>query len=237
MRVSLKVIGVLFSLVALLMGIGAAWFFFYSADLPDIGALAQFAPTGTTLVSDPCLPGASMAIPYQAIGNNLREALSAAEVGEMNQGDTSGTYREWIGQTSHRATLTLQISRSMFCTPSKMWNRQVKQLRTAAQLERRFSRQELLAIFANRAWFGDGQVGVEAASEHFFKKEPNQLQLQEAALLAGLIRAPSRFSPFTHPDRALQRRNEVIDAMVAYHTVSKTDGNAAKTRGLGVATP
>jgi membrane peptidoglycan carboxypeptidase len=115
-------------------------------------------------------------------------------------------------------------------------NRQVKELRTEAQLDRRFSRRELFTIFANRAWFGDGQVGVEAASEHFFKKEPNQLQVAEAALLAGLIRAPSHCSPLVHPDRALKRRNEVIDAMVATHAFSATEGEAAKATGIGVAT-
>lgn len=236
MRASLRILGVLFSLVVLLIGAGVTWLFFYSADLPDMNALAQFAPTSVTRVSDPCLQEASIAIPYEAIGNNLREALRATEVSEGDQEGPSDTYRELTGQTSHRATLTLQISRSMFCAPSKALNRQVKELRTAAQLERRFSRRELFTIFANRAWFGDGQVGVEAASEHFFQKEPNQLQVGEAALLAGLIRAPSRFSPLVHPDRALQRRNEVIDAMVAAHAVSATEGEAAKVSSIEVAT-
>src|ERR1700758_1695010 len=143
MRASLRILGVLFSLVVLLIGAGVTWLFFYSADLPDMNALAQFAPTSVTRVSDPCLQEASIAIPYEAIGNNLREALSATEVSEGDQESRSDTYRELTGQTSHRATLTLQISRSMFCTPSKALNRQMKELRTAAQLERRFSRREL----------------------------------------------------------------------------------------------
>jgi len=108
------------------------------------------------------------------------------------------------------------------------------ELRIAVQLERSYSRRELFTIFANRAWFGDGQVGVEDASQHFFHKEPEQLEVAEAALLAGLIRAPAYFSPFTHPDRALQRRNEVISAMVDAHAITVGDGEAAKATILGV---
>lgn len=234
MRSWRKAIGMFLGVIVVLVGAVAAWFFLYSADLPDMNALAQFAPTSVTRVSDTCLGTASVAIPYDAIGDNLRAALSAGEVGEEDRGGPGDTYREFIGQTPHRATLTLQISRGMFCVPSRALNRQVKEVRTAAQLERRFSRRELFTIFANRAWFGDGQTGVEAASEHFFGKEPNQLQVAEAALLAGLIRAPSRFSPYAHPDRALQRRNEVIDAMVATNTVSAAEGEAAKASLIGV---
>lgn len=233
-RALLKVIGTLFGAIVLLIGAVAAWFFFYSADLPDMRALVLFAPTSVTRVSDPCLQDASIAIPYEAIGDNLREALSATEVDEKDAGEHGDTYRELTGQMSHRATLTLQISRGMFCAPSRTLNRRVKELRMAAQLERRFSRRELFTIFANRAWFGDGQTGVKAASEHFFGKEPSQLQVAEAALLAGLIRAPSRFSPYAHPDRALQRRNDVIDAMVATNAVSAAEGEAAKASVIGV---
>jgi membrane peptidoglycan carboxypeptidase len=102
------------------------------------------------------------------------------------------------------------------------------------QLERRFSRRELFTIFANRAWFGDGQVGVEAAAQHFFQKEPNRLQVEEAALLAGLIQRPAYLSPITHPDRALKRRNEVIDAMVEAHAIDPKEGQTAKGSALGV---
>jgi membrane peptidoglycan carboxypeptidase len=133
----------------------------------------------------------------------------------------------------HGLTLSLEISRSMLCAPSQTLRRDVNELRTAAQLERRFSRRELFTIFANRVWFGAGQVGVEAASQHFFQKEPNQLQAGESALLAGLIRAPAYLSPFTHPDRALKRRNEVLDAMVEARAIDAAEGETAKASALG----
>lgn len=192
---------------------GAVWIFFYSRDLPDINTLTVFAPTQTEHVSDPCLASASVAIPYESIGGNLRAALSAVEAREDDPSVLTEMYRGFTGHKAH-ATLSMQVSRSMFCAPAKNLTRQAEEIRMAAQLERRFTRRQLFTIFANRAWFGDGQVGVEAASQHFFQKEPDQLQVWESALLAGLIQRPAYLSPFTHPDRALQRRNKVIDAMV-----------------------
>jgi len=117
-----------------------------------------------------------------------------------------------------------------------MLNRQLDEFRTALQLERRFSRQELFTILANRLMFGEDIVGVEAASQHFFHKEPSQLLVGEAALLAGLLKAPSYLSPIKHPDRALQRRNEVIDAMLKTHSISESEAYAAKASALAITT-
>lgn len=214
---------------------GLFWIFFYSGDLPDVKALEQFAPSQATHVSDPCLRDASVAIPYEAIGDHFVAALRAAE-GEDDSGVLTHEFRGLNDQAKPRsAMLSVQIARSMFCTPSKTLNREVMELRTAVQLERRFSRRELFTIYANRAGFGDGQVGVETASQHFFHEEPDHLQIGEAALLAGLVRAPSLFSPFAHPDRALQRRNEVIDAMVEARAITAEQAETAKKADLGIA--
>jgi penicillin-binding protein 1A len=234
MRLLTRVLGIGLAVVLLIAGVGFFWVFFYSRDLPDMNALAQYAPAQAIHVSDPCL-SPSVAIPYESIGNNLQAALRAIGPGE---GDPGVLYQEYRGiadrKISYKPPLSSQISRSMFCAPSKTLNRRVGELRMAAQLERRFSRRELFNIFANRVWFGDGQVGVEAASQHFFQKEPDQLQAGEAALLAGLIQRPAYLSPFTHPDRALKRRNEVIDAMVEAHAIDPKEGQTAKSSALGV---
>jgi penicillin-binding protein 1A len=228
-RILLGGLGVIFLIIAA----GLFGIVFYSRDLPDMKALAQFAPTSVVRVSDPCLKTATVAIPYDSIGDNLRAALSAAEVREDDAGVLTQTYRGFTDQTKlPRATLSLQISRTMFCSPSRAMTRQLEELRTAVQLERRFSRRELFTIFANRAYFGDNLVGVEAASQSFFQKDPIQLRIGDAALLAGLIKSPSRFSPFEHPDRALQRRNEVLDAMVEAHFVDAERAEGAKALGI-----
>jgi len=231
----MRVLGIGLGVVALSVVGGALWIFVYSRDLPDINALTSFAPAQRVHVSDPCLPAASVAIPYESMGNNLQAALRAVGSSEDDPGVLYQEYRAIKDlKVSYKTPLSVQISRSMFCAPSKTLNREVGELRTAAQLERRFTRRQLFTIFANRAWFGEGQVGVEAASQHLFQKEPDQLQVGEAALLAGLFRAPAYLSPFTHPDRALKRRNEVIDAMVAEHAIDPKEGEIAKASALGV---
>lgn len=231
----MRILGIGLGLILLLIGIGLGWFFFYSQDLPDIEALAKFAPDQPLRVSAPCLVAGSIAIPYESIGDNLRAALSAVEANEEDPGVLTRVYLGIADRPRPgRVALSLQISRTEFCAPSKNLTREVKELRSALQLERRFTRRQLFTIFANRVFFGNDLVGVQDASQYFFGKDPNQLQTAEAALLAGMIRGPSRYSPSSHPDRALQRRNEVIDAMVAIHAISAAEGDAAKATVLVV---
>ena len=138
-------------------------------------------------VSDPCLRVAPLAIPYDLMGANFRSALSAAEASEDDPGVLIETYRGFThNRALHRATLSWQISRTMFCGSSKSpLTRQLDALRAAVQLERRFSRRDLFTIFANRLYLAEEAVGVEAASHHFFHKEPNQLLIGEAACRFG----------------------------------------------------
>lgn len=239
LRLFLKLI--LYSLAAafLVLVSSVLWFVYYSRDLPDINVLAQFAPTATADVSGPCLPGPSTAIPYALIGKNLTNALNAAEVGENNPGMAKEllgifTSADISAGTRHRFPLSGRVSRTLFCTPSKMAKRQLDYLRTAAQLERRFSRRDLFTIYVNRVYLGENEIGVQNASQRLFGKNPAELDISQAALLAGLIRSPSRFSPYKHPDRAIQRRNEVIDAMAAANMISSAEGESAKSEQLGV---
>lgn len=237
MRVLLKICLVGFGAVALALTIGLAWLF-GSHGIPDSEALAQFAPETVRRVSDRCLKSASVAVPYESIGNTMRSALSAAEAGEDDPGLLSEMFRDVSDHSHpHRPVLSLQISRTLFCEPSKRLNRQVAEVRAAAQLEWRFSRRELFTIYANRLVFGENIVGVEPASQHFFHKEPNQLRLEEAALLAGMAKAPSYLLPIRHPDRALRRRNEVLDLMVEAHAITQSEASLVKTSPLPTQLP
>jgi len=237
MRLLLKICLIGLGAIALALIAGFAWLFFGSEGLPDAQALAQFSPASLMHVSDPCVKSASVAIPYDSIGANLRAALSAAEASEDDPGVLTETFRGFTHHEGrHRATLSWHISRTMFCAPSKTLSRQLAELRAAVQLERRFSRRQLFTIFANRLEFGEDIVGVEPASQHFFQKEPNHLLIGEAALLAGLVRAPSYLSPIKHPDRALRRRNEVINAMVEAHAISEAEASTAKDGSLSIMT-
>lgn len=160
----MRVLAIGLGAVVLATCFGILWTFFYSGDLPDMKALAQFAPARTAHVSDPCLAAAYFAIPYQSIGDSLQAALMAVEAGEDDPGVLYQEYRAIRDlKVSYKTPLSVRISRSMFRGPSKTLNREVAELRMAVQLERRFSRRELFTIFANRAWFGDAEPSPDAA--------------------------------------------------------------------------
>ena len=117
-----------------------------------------------------------------------------------------------------------QIARSLLCNHSGgMGKYHLSTLRLSWHIRKHFSDQQLFTIYANRAYFGAGIVGVERASQEFFQKEPVALSTEEAALMAGLLRAPAYFSPYNHPELALQRRNKVLEEMVASGKLSPKD--------------
>src|SRR5439155_7643564 len=120
------------------------------------------------------------------------------------------------------------ISRTMCHVPSRHLGRQFAELRTAIQLEGHYSRKQLFTMYANRVYLGPGLIGVQQGSEFYFHKNSSDLSLAEAATLVGLIKSPSIYSPTNHPDRAVRRRNEVIDAMLQNGSIPAAEGEAAK---------
>ncbi len=179
------------------------WLFVYTGDLPDFGQLSQFAPSAQSVVSDSCLASPSTSIPFNRIGKPLQDALATAEPAQ---------------------SLSDQIARTLMCNHSGgMGKYHLNAFRLSWHIRRYFSEQQLFTIYANRAYFGTGVTGVERASEEFFHKEPDTLSTEEAALIAGLLRAPDYFSPYKHPERALQRRNKILEDMVARGKLSASD--------------
>jgi penicillin-binding protein 1A len=128
-----------------------------------------------------------------------------------------------------------QLARQMNCGQTgHALKHNLRELRTALQLERRFTPDQLLNLYLDRAYFGPGIYGAESAATHYFGKHAGELLVPEAALLAGLITRPAYFSPGDHPDHALQRRNQVIEAMVQQGSISREEADPAKRRPLGV---
>ena len=125
----------------------------------------------------------------------------------------------------------------MFCTSSKMLNRRIAEIRKAIQLERHYSCRQLFTIYANRVPVGPSVNGVLDGAEFYFRKKPADLSVAEAALLVGLIRGPSWLSPSRHPDHALQRRSEVIDAMLESGSITDSEAQSAKAAPVGVIAP
>jgi penicillin-binding protein 1A len=111
------------------------------------------------------------------------------------------------------STLTQQLARQSFLTPDKTLRRKVTEIFVAARLERQFTKDEILELYLNKVYFGDGLYGVEAASLGYFGKHASEVSLSQAALLAGLVKAPSAYAPTVSIDRARTRRNVVLQAM------------------------
>jgi membrane carboxypeptidase/penicillin-binding protein len=195
--------------LALLAAAGVCgWLFVYTGDLPDTDHLSQFAPSARSVVSDSCLAGSSVAIPFEHIGKPFQDALASAE-----------------------PTLPFSdlIAASLLCNRRETAGRyQLDAFRLGWHLRRRFSEQQLFTIYANRLYFGSGTTGVENASKMFFRKEADALSVEEAALLAGLLRAPNYLSPYAHPEAALARRNKVLEAMVVRGKLSASEAARAE---------
>jgi len=108
----------------------------------------------------------------------------------------------------------MQLARNLFLSPDRSFHRKIQEALLAIQIERRFTKEQIFTLYANQIYLGHGVYGFEAASEFYFSKPARQLTLDEAALIAGLPKSPVSYSPISHPDRALRRRNLVINAML-----------------------
>ncbi|MBZ5681942.1 MAG: PBP1A family penicillin-binding protein [Acidobacteriia bacterium] len=152
----------------------------------------------------------------------------------------------WIDLTRGRheqggSTITMQLSRGFFLTPEKTVKRKLTEMLIAEELEQKFSKQQIFEFYAN--WVDLGQRGSFAisgfaeASRAYFNKDLKDITLPEAALLAGLIQRPSYLSPYRHPERALERRNLVLDSMVDIHAITREQAEKAKATPLKLAPP
>lgn len=135
------------------------------------------------------------------------------------------------------STITQQLARNAFLSLEKTFTRKINEIIWAIQIERRYTKDEILETYLNEIYFGHGTYGVEAASQLYFGKHVDQLNLPEAALLAGIIRGPEIYSPYANPQTALQRRNVVLARMAQLGYLTPSEAKAAerapiKTVGL-----
>jgi len=217
----------------------AGWFYFYRRDLPDVDALGAFAPNGTAKaeIVDSCTGRAEVnALPAEDM-ELARKAVLAAEGDVDPRSVPRRIYEDFKSGSSPYGTYSMQLARELFCRPSRRLNRAIAELRTSVQIERRFTSDQILTIYLNRAYFADGIYGIENAAGYYFGKGCRDLSPAEAALLAGLIRRPTYLSPTEHPDRALLRRNEVLDEMAKRGSLKAADAEIAKASPLGTRNP
>jgi len=125
------------------------------------------------------------------------------------------------------STITQQLARNLFLTPNQTYRRKAQELILAMWLEAKFSKKQVLELYLNRVYFGAGAYGIEAASQRYFGKPAEQLSLGESALLAGMMKGPSRYSPVAATDRAARRATIVLDEMVAQHFITPAQRDEA----------
>ena len=189
-------------------------------------------------------------VTFDEIPKNLVNAVIAIEDRRFFQHSGVNYFRLMEAATSdilhaHRgqggSTLTMQLSRGFFLSPEKTVKRKLTEMLIAIELEQKFSKQRIFEMYANQVPMGQrGSFSVNGfgeASRAYFNKDMKDLTLPECALLAGIIQRPSYLSPYRHPERALERRNLVLDSMVETEAITRDQADHAKATPLKLAAP
>ncbi len=142
-----------------------------------------------------------------------------------------GSGRRWQGAS----TITQQVARNIFLNNSYSWGRKVREMVLAMALERKFSKQQILELYLNKVYFGGGAYGIDAASRKFFGHPAQSLDLPEAAIIAGLVKAPSSYSPTADAEAAIGRAGVVLDLMQENGKISAADHANANLDGVRMA--
>ena len=215
------------------IGLGA-WLYFYTADLPPTAQLKSFNPASPTKVRFRSCDGVEQEVtvtPKEGLGRYTVAAVTAAEGRAQSRSPFVALFVVlfFSPHEPHVAAYQLQLARTLACAQhGSILKRQLQELRLANAINRKFGQQELLTIYLNRIYLGSDAYGIEAGAEKYFGKPASQLTLEETAVLVGMIRSPVFFSPVAHPDRAVQRRNSILDAMVVQGSVTQEDADHAK---------
>ena len=136
------------------------------------------------------------------------------------------------------STITMQLARNIFperLERAKSVVRKLREAKVALAIERKYSKQKILELYLNQIYLGNGAYGVESAAQRYFGKNVRELNLSEAALLAALPKAPERYNPRREPDRAVQRRNTVLELLRSEHVINDADASLAKAYPLQLA--
>jgi len=241
-------------LVGSAVGVAALWAFtVLPRSLPNVASLESFLPMQGTKVYDDndeliteLHVERRIFVPLAHIPRALRDAVLATEDRRFYQHwgiDPIGIGRAvWQNYRRGRvveggSTITQQLTKVLFLTPDKSLERKMKEAVLALELERRYSKDRIFEMYLNQIYFGHGAYGVEAASRTYFGKSVSELNVREAALLAGLPRAPSAYSPFDHGDAAKRRREVVLRRMVEFGALKEEESKQFARSDLGLIPP
>ena len=237
------------SLMALILVVGvgnAAWFAYdLTAGLPtasQVRSLGEMAQS-TTIFDANDTPAFTIfkeqriEIPFERMSPNLIKAVVSVE--DQRFYDHNGVDFIRVAAAALRnlqerrraeggSTITQQLARQTFLSRDKTYRRKLKEVILAAHIEREYSKRDILEMYLNKVYFGDGLYGAEAASRGYFAKHASDLGLDEAALLAGLIQSPSSYAPTVNPERAVARRNVVLQTMASTGAIDQAQYERAK---------
>ena len=224
-----------------------------SKDLPDYEVLAKYEPPVMTRIhaSDGNLIAEfarerRIYVPITAIPDRVIQAFISAEDKNFYQHgglDIQGIIRAAVTNLSsmqaggHKvgaSTITQQVAKNFLLTSDQTIERKLKEAILAIRIERAFTKEQILELYLNEIYLGAGAYGVAAAAQTYWDKSLPELSVADVAYLATLPKAPSNYNPFRFPERAVARRNWVIDRMVENGYVTPQDGEAAKAQPLGV---
>ena len=155
--------------------------------------------------------------------------------------DFRGTARAVVSTLSGRevqggSTITQQLAKNAFLTQERTITRKIKEAFIARELEKRYTKDEILEMYLNHIYFGHGAYGVESAARYYFGKEASQLSIAESATLAAIPKSPNYFNPFENPEASKERKELVIDQMIKYGYITEAQGEAAKKEELKLVT-
>jgi penicillin-binding protein 1A len=236
--------GILFIVFcAVMSGIMVGAVLALTQDLPQIRALEAYRPSAITRIysADKVLIGElylkkRSPVRLDAIPYYLKAALVATEDRNFYKHsgiDAKGILRAAIKDMRARkfvegaSTITQQLAKTLFLSPQKNMLRKIKEAFLAFQLERRYTKDQILELYLNQIYFGSGAYGVESAAKTFFGKSVTTLNLAESALIAAMPKAPSRYSPLVNKPLALRRRNIVLKQMADTGIISQAICNTA----------
>lgn len=207
-----------------------AGYYYISADLPKINSLMDYRPpiiskvfADDQRVIAEFFKERRIVVPLAEVPPLLVQAFIAAEDSRFyqHQGfDPFSILRAFLKNLEAGtikqggSTITQQVTRSFLLSPERSYVRKIKELILSYRIEKAFTKKEILFLYLNQIYLGHGAYGVEAAAQNYFGKSVKELSLAECAMLAGLPQAPSRYSPFRHPDQARQRQLYVLNRMV-----------------------
>jgi penicillin-binding protein 1A len=246
----LIIIGSFFAIALLVLGLIGSFVWKVSQDLPPVSKLRDYEPPVPSVLYDRegkilMLLGNEnrKLVEYKDTPQVVIDAVLAAEDDQFfeHRGvDLVGIIRAMINNikagrfSQGGSTITQQVAKSLLLTSEKTWSRKIKDFLLAIKIEQSFTKEEILYLYLNQVYLGGGYYGIQAAVKGYFGKDLKDITIAEAALLAGLLSAPGRYSPYVNPEFAKRRQNYVLEQMYNKDRITEEAYDAAKNQVINL---